>query len=188
MFELGRYTIRRKVFKLFGASFHVFDEYDRVVGFSSQKAFRLKEDIRVYQDETKTRELLVIQARQIVDFSAAYDIVDPTEGRAVGVARRRGFRSLVRDSWEILDPEERLAARLGEDSTFLALLRRFLSNLIPQGFSLNLPDGRQAAELRVHFNPFVYRLSVRVEGERLLDPRLVLGVAVLVAAVEGRQR
>lgn len=188
MFELQSYTIRRKFLKLFGASFHVYDDYDRVVGFCSQKAFRLKEDIRVYADESRGTELVTIRARQVVDFSAAYNIVDAVEGRAVGTARRRGFRSLVRDSWEVLDPAGQPVARLEEDSMLLALLRRFLSNLIPQGFSLKLPDGRQAAELRVRFNPFVYKLTVRLEPEGLLDPRLVFGVAVLVAAIEGRQR
>ena len=44
--------------------------------FSEQKMFRLREDIRVYSDESKSQEVLSIKARQILDFSAAYDVVD----------------------------------------------------------------------------------------------------------------
>ena len=44
--------------------------------FSEQKMFRLREDIRVYDSEDKSREVLNIKARQIMDFSAAYDVVD----------------------------------------------------------------------------------------------------------------
>jgi hypothetical protein len=73
-----------------------------------------------------------------------------------------------------------------EDSTVMALLRRFLSNLIPQKFHLEAPDGRELAFLRVHFNPFVYRMTVSVTDSDI-DPRLVLGAAVLLAAIEGRQ-
>ncbi len=44
--DLPTYRLRRKVLKLFGASFHVYDG-ERVVAFCSQKAFKLREDIRL---------------------------------------------------------------------------------------------------------------------------------------------
>jgi len=90
--ELDRYTIRRKVLQLFGASFHIHDAQGRVVGFSSQKAFKLREDIRIFADESRSRELLAIRARQVVDWSAAYDVVDSTEERKVGTLRRKMLR------------------------------------------------------------------------------------------------
>lgn len=186
LFEISTYTIRRKFLKLFGASFTVFDPDEQLVGFSKQKAFKLREDIRVYTDESMATELLTIQARQIVDFSAAYDIVDAGERIKVGAARRRGFRSIVRDSWEILDANDQPLGTIEEDSTFKALLRRFLSNLIPQTFHLTTADGAQA-EFRVHFNPFLYRMTVSLGDGCSIDPRLVFGAAVLVAAVEARQ-
>ena len=46
------FYIRRKVLKIFGGSFHVYDARDNLVFFSSQKAFKLKEDIRVFSDES----------------------------------------------------------------------------------------------------------------------------------------
>ena len=136
MFDLDRFLVRRKVFRILGAGFHVYDPAGRVVGFSEQKAFKLKEDIRVFTDEAKSKELLVIRARQIIDFSAAYDVVDSAEGRKVGAARRKGWASILRDSWEILDENDRPIAHLQEDSTALALVRRFLTNLIPQRYNL----------------------------------------------------
>ena len=51
VFELDRYTIRRKLLKVFGASFQVFDPEGRQVASCAQKAFKLKEDIRVFEDE-----------------------------------------------------------------------------------------------------------------------------------------
>lgn len=190
--ELTRYTVRRKVLQIFGASFHVLDEAGRVVGFSSQKAFKLREDIRVFDDEARSRELLSIQARQVIDWSAAYDVVDSTQQQKVGALRRKGWSSLLRDQWEVLDASDRPIARLQEDSTLLALLRRFVSNLIPQGFSLESLEGAPGlghlATLRVRFNPFVYRLDVEVLRPDAVDPRLVLATAVLVSAIEGRQQ
>jgi hypothetical protein len=49
--------------------------------FSEQKMFKLREDIRVYSDEAKTQEVLAIKARQIMDFSAAYDVVESATGQ-----------------------------------------------------------------------------------------------------------
>jgi hypothetical protein len=182
--DLSRYRIRRKVFKLAGASFHVFDG-ERVVAFCSQAAFKLREDIRLFTDDSKSQELLAIKARQILDFKAAYDVVDSRSGERVGTLRRRGFASLVRDTWEVLDGAERPIGTVEEDSTALALLRRFLTNLIPQSFVLRGPSG-VAAQLKQRFNPFVYSLEVEV-SPGAIDRRLVFAAAVLVAAIEGRQ-
>lgn len=186
--ELSRYTIRRKVLQLFGASFTVLDEQGREVGFSSQKAFKLREDIRIFEDASRRRTLLAIRARQVIDWSAVYDVVDGADERRIGSLRRKGWSSLVRDSWEILDAHERPIGQLREDSQLLAILRRVLSNLIPQHFQVLGPDGRVSAELRVRFNPFLYRLDVEIRDREAIDPRLVLATAVLIAAVEGRQQ
>jgi hypothetical protein len=187
-FDQDRYTIRRKVLQIFGASFHVYGPAGELLGFSRQKAFKLREDIRVYADETQQRELLAIRSRQVIDWSAAYDVVDSAEGRKAGAARRKGWSSVVRDSWELLDADDRPLAKLQEDSTTLALLRRFLSNLIPQTYHLRGLDGQDLAELRVRFNPFVYKLDVAVRPGAPIDRRLVLAVGVLLAAIEGRQQ
>jgi hypothetical protein len=186
LFELDRYLIRRKILKIFGASFHTYDG-QRVVGFTSQKAFKLKEDIRIYSDESQTTELLMIRARNMIDFAAAYDIVDGQTGEKVGAARRRGFRSLLRDSWELLDAGDGLIGELEEDSAGMAILRRFVSNLVPQTFHLNAPGQRGTVVFRQHFNPFVYKLDVSIPQSSTLDRRAIFGLAALVAAIEGRQ-
>lgn len=183
--DLGSYRIRRKLLKLLGARFQVLDG-DRVVAVCRQKAFTLREDIRLFADESQTQELLTIRARQVVDFAAAYDVVDSRTRQTVGVLRRRGFASLVRDRWEVLDATDRPLGTVQEDNPTMALLRRFLSNLIPQTFHLQGPRGG-AAELRQRFNPIVYSLEVSVPPDIGIDRRLVLAAAILIAAIEGRQ-
>lgn len=182
-----RYTIRRQVFKLFGAAFHVYDGEGNLLGYSKQKAFKLKEDIRVYADESLSQPLLTIAARNVIDFSAAYDMVDAQTGENVGTARRKGWSSIFRDSWELLDTDEGLSARVQEDSAFMAFLRRFLSNWIPQKFIVQSEDGTRHAVYDQHFNPFIYRLTVTLSPDTEMDPRLILGSAILIAAIEGRQ-
>lgn len=188
VFAHDQYLIRRKMFAFLGAKFHVYDPGGTVVAFSHQKAFKLKEDIRVYADESMTKERLMIKARQIVDFSAAYDVVDSESGQKIGAYRRKGWSSMVRDSWELLDTADQPVAQLQEDSMGMALLRRFLSNLIPQTFHADA-GGRRLATYSQNFNPFVYKLNVILEpGVRQShDARLLLAGGILLAAIEGRQ-
>ena len=186
-FQLDGYMIRRKVFKVFGSSFHVYDPAGQVIGFSKQKAFKLKEDIRLYTDESTGTELLTVQARQIVDFSAAYDVVDAQAGTKAGAARRKGFKSILRDAWELMDASDTPIATVQEDSGGLAFLRRFLTNLIPQSFHVTDSSGVLQATFKQRFNPFVYKLEISIQPGATLDRRLVFGAAVLIAAIEGRQ-
>lgn len=185
LFELDQYMIRRKVLKILGSSFHVFDG-DTVVGYSKQKALKLKEDIRVYASEAMSEELLQIHARSIVDFSAAYDVIDSQTGEKIGAARRKGFSSLMRDSWEILDADDYAIGRLAEDSMLMATLRRFLSNLIPQSFHLESELG--SAKFHQRFNPFIFKLDVEIDHDCELDRRLIFAAAVLICVIEGRQQ
>lgn len=183
--SFDHFLIRRKFFKVFGASFHVYSG-ERLIGFCKQKAFKLREDIRVYTDESQQKELLSIRARQIVDFAASYDVVDPAEGKKIGAARRRGFSSIFRDSWELLDANDQPIAQLQEDSMLMATLRRFLSNLIPQTFAITAGT-TPVATLKQRFNPFIFKLDVDVAQNCTIDKRLVFATAVLIAAIEGRQ-
>jgi hypothetical protein len=185
-----RYVLKRQILRLVGAGFRIFEAGSgRMAAYCDQKGFRLREDIRVYGDESKSREVLAIQARQILDFSAAYDVYD-TEGRyKVGVLRRKGFSSMVRDEWEVLDPADRLIGVVREDSVQLALIRRLLVNLIPQNYDMVMHDGRRVCDLRQNFNPFTYCLTIdfSMDPQGTLDRRLGLAAGILLGAIEGKQ-
>jgi uncharacterized protein YxjI len=186
-FSFDRYLLKRQVFALAG-KFRFFDPSGRLVLFSEQKMFKLREDIRVYSDESKTQEVLMIKARQIIDFSAAFDVVDSATGQKVGALRRKGLASILRDEWEILDVGDNVIGRLFEDSMGLALLRRFLTNLIPQNYDITMGTDR-VADLKQAFNPFAYQLNIdfSMDISKRLDRRLGLAAGILLAAIEGRQ-
>ena len=188
-FSDNQYMIRRKFLTVFGAKFHVYNTTGELILFSKQKAFKLKEDIRVFADESMDVERLVIKARQVVDFSAAYDVVDPSENRKIGALRRKGWKSLVRDSWEFLDENDQPIAVVEEDSLFMSLLRRFLTNLIPQSFHVKQNE-KVLITYKQNFNPFVLKIKVSIEPDSrdVIDPRLALAGGILLAAIEGRQR
>ncbi|MFQ5778672.1 MAG: hypothetical protein ACE5IP_11765 [Terriglobia bacterium] len=187
-FSLDQYVARRKVLALFSPKFHLYDTMGNLVAFVQQKAFKLKEDITVYADEEKQQPLLNIKARQVLDFSAAYDVVDVRTGENVGAVRRRGLKSILRDEWIVLNAAGQQIGTVQEDSAGLAVLRRFLTNLIPQRYHVRL-DGQEAGTIRQHFNPLVLKhdVDLRSDPGRRLDRRLALAAVVLLLAIEGRQ-
>jgi uncharacterized protein YxjI len=188
VFRHESYLVRRKVLKLFGAAFHIYDPHGKVAFYSKQKAFKLKEDIRLYTGEDMRTEVLSIQARQIIDFSAAYDVIDPNTNAKVGAFKRKGMRSLVKDEWIIMNAEDRKIGFIKEDSMVLALIRRFLTNLIPQKYYGEL-RGEQVCLFQQNFNPFVMKihLDFSMDKNGLLDRRLGIAGAVLLCAIEGKQ-
>ena len=188
-FAHTQYLLKRQVFALTGR-FRVYAPDGSLALFSEQKMFRLREDIRLYADEGKVRELLWIQARQIIDFSAAYDVVDSTTGVKIGGLRRRGVRSMFRDTWDFMDAADQPLGVLTEDSLALGLLRRFLlGSLVPQNYDVRIGETR-VADLRQRFNLFRYELEVdfSFDPSNRLDRRLGLAAAILLAAIEGKQR
>ena len=204
------FLIRQKVLKLFGQAFHVYDAGGNVVLYCKLKAFKLKEDISLFAGEGQQVPLMRIKGRSIIDFAAAYDVLDltaptsgfssgqtleyaahPDGGAKIGALRRKGFSSLFRDAWEILDPGDRVIGTISEDSGLKAFVRRWVdaaSMFMPQAFHAEV-GGKRVFEMRQNFNPFVRKMTCDFSGDpsHTLDRRLGMAAAVLLMAVEGRQ-
>lgn len=191
-FEHRRYTIRRKLFRFFGDAFHLYDDNGALALYSEMKRFRLREDIRLYADESQREEVLRISARSLFDFAGAYDIHDSRRNEPVGTLRRAGMKSsFLRDHWQILDIEGNEVGTLEEDSMTKALLRRYVDMLavfMPQRYHASI-GGQTVATYRQHFNPIVLKLDIDFspDSERRLDRRLGIAAGVLISAIEGRQ-
>lgn len=181
--------IRRNFWTLVGAKFRIFGTDGGLLAVSRQKAFKLKEDIRVYADEELTHELLLIKARSVIDFSATYDVIDATTGEKAGAIRRKGVKSILKDAWLFLDAHDGELGTLEEDSMLLALVRRFLANIIPQKFTLTI-GGQPVGSISQHFNPFIFKATMDLQDDRdrRLDRRLAMAALVLILAIEGRQQ
>ena len=188
-FRYDSYLLKRQVLALTG-KIRLYSPHGSLVGFSEQKMFRLREDIRIYADEQKQQELLWIQARQIIDFAASYDVIDSMQSAKVGVLRRKGLRSILRDKWEILDVNDMPLGVLWEDSPGRAALRRLLlGSLLPQRYDVLIGE-QVVAKFAQRFNLFRYELELDFSADRsqLLDRRLGVAAAVLLGIIEGKQR
>lgn len=188
--RMHRFIVRKNLFSLFGNTFRVFDDDWRLLLYVRQKAFKLKEDIRLYSDESASEEVLTIQARSWLDFAAAYDVVDAQTGEKVGGLKRRGFKSMVRDEWIFMDADDQDIGLIQEESQVLALVRRFVpyGDFIPQKYAGTV-QGQPVCEFRQHFNPIIQKITLdfSLDTANLLDRRLGLAAAILLSAIEERE-
>ena len=185
--DLNQYMIREKFWKIFGNKFWFEDVDEKRYGFCEQKRFKLKEDIRIYVDESKSHEWLKIKQKQIVDAWGGYDIVDSQSGEHIGTVRRKFWASILRTRWHLLDAAGNEVGVLIEDSMGYALARRLLLGiLLPKKFHIEIGRGTEFVTMRQMFNPFIKKLVVNIPPSHPLDRRFIAGLAIVIAAIDGR--
>jgi len=185
MFEGKQYHFKKKVWAWLGSEFEIYNESSGLVLFAKQKAFKLKEDIRLFSSKEMTDEFIKIQARRVIDISAIYDVYDSKSEKKIGSLQRKGLKSIFKDEWLILDDHDNEIGKVQEDSTALAVVRRMFLNLIPQNFDVTIGD-KKVMDIKQRFNPFVYKLDLVFEDEGF-DKRIGFALVVLLGAIEGRQ-
>ncbi|HIC62241.1 MAG TPA: hypothetical protein EYO72_05955 [Marine Group III euryarchaeote] len=185
--DLNQYMIREKFWKIFGNKFWFEDVNEKRYGFCEQKRFKLKEDIRIYVDESKSHEWLKIKQKQIVDAWGGYDIVDSGSGEHIGTVRRKFWASVLRTRWHLLDAAGNEVGILIEDSMGYALARRLLLGiLLPKKFHIEIGGGTEFVTMKQMFNPFIKKLVVNIPLNHPLDRRFIAGLAIVIAAIDGR--
>jgi hypothetical protein len=113
-------NIRFKLLALAPRMF-VTDAAGNNVGFVSQKVLALKEDIQVYTDESRSRELYRIKADRVIDFSATYRFTNSVDGRPLGAVKSKGWRSIWRATYEVVDERDAQSHRIEEDNPWVKI-------------------------------------------------------------------
>jgi len=181
------YLFRKKFFKIFGGAFHVYDPEGDLIFYSRQKAFKLKEDFRIYSDEDMEEELLAIKTPQILDLGATYHVQDSTTGQAIGAIRRKFAKSFIKDEWVFLSTEGRQIGILTESSWIGAIASRII-NLIPQTYIVLTETEEEIARIDRHFNPFILKFTMTIDDDDPpIDRRLIIAAGIMLAGIEGRQ-
>ena len=180
----SKYVAKKAMFSFLGNTFRIFDQGGNLQFYIKQKAFKLKEEINVFADDKQTDKRLVIKAHGVMDFSGGYDITDAQTGESVGTGKRAGLKSLFKDEWEILDADGASAGKVVETGGAMIFIRKFLK-IIPQKYEVTYM-GDKVGTIKQRFNPFQLAYDVDLSSGKI-DPRLGVGMVVLLLAIEGGQ-
>jgi uncharacterized protein YxjI len=184
MWDKDDYVIKQKVLAI-GRKYFIEDGAGNKIGFCHQKAFKLKEDIRIYTDENMNTELLVMRQEQILDWSGTFAVTDPTTGRKIGSVGRKALKSILRDTWKIFDANNTEIATVEEGGGALAILRRFVSFLrfIPKTYDFT-SNGTEIAEAKQKFQIIGDTWFLKVIDSSTVDKRLIVSAALMMDIIE----
>lgn len=123
------------------SDFNITDRNGNYVAYVRQKMFKLKEDVIVFSDESRTNELFRIKANQWIDFNASYAITDQKTGKQFGNLSRRGMRSLWKSEYDIADANGQTKYQINEDNGWIKVLDGIVGEIpligILSGYFLN---------------------------------------------------
>ncbi len=190
--ELGNsptYRIRRANINPLLRTWSITNWAGKGVAVAEMRALALRTRIIVYTDRARQAERLRIASRQHISFSPIYDVVDSLTRQRIGAFQRHRLTSLIRDRWTIMDGHDRKIGVITEDSLQRAVDRRFFDSPLPQHFFGEI-GGARVCVFEQQRSLFWGRitLDLRFEGDATMDRRVGLAAALLLCAVEGRQR
>ena len=177
------YTLVRPLFS-FRRVYRVFAPDGSLSAFVEQPWFRFRTELMIYGDEEQTQPILVIKNRRFAAVNMEHDLFDAQTGQRLGVVRTRGLRSLFRDTWDILDADERPAGLMIEDGAYF--WRRILK-FIPGRHRIEL-GGRVAAQITqvFHFFRREFELDI-VQQDDPIEPRFAIACALIAMMADLRR-
>ncbi len=122
------------------SDFNITDKNGNSVAYVRQKLFKLKEDVVVYNNESKTQENFRIRANQWIDFNASYQITNQTD-EPVGKIARKGMRSFWKATYLIFNAQEEQKYTVQEENAWIKIWDGLIGELpiigIFSGYFLN---------------------------------------------------
>ncbi len=85
--------------------FTAFDANGNMIAYIRQKMLRLKEEVQVFSDQSKSELNYIIRANRWLDFTATYAFSNAS-GHEIGYIARKGWRSIWKAHYEILNRDK----------------------------------------------------------------------------------
>ena len=167
------------------------DANGNMVGYVKQKMFKFKEDISVYSDESKTKELYKIKADRWLDFSAAYSMLD-SNGNEIGKVVRKGWQSIWKSHYELIDQFQKPQYSIREENAWVKVMDSlfgqipFLGMLSGYMFNPTYIITNRKEEIVVRINKIPSLLGREFEINKLGtldgddDDRIMLGLMMMI--------
>ncbi len=183
-------SVARQWGQLIGTNIRTFDANNQLICFAHAKAFKLKEEILFYSDESKTRVMFRTKARNIIDIAPTYDLFD-SAGNIFGSLKRKGLSSsFVQDHWLILDASGSQIGEIREDSPVLGVIRRFVdfaAYFLPQTYHVSF-GSQEVAQIKQRKNPLTVRYDYDIDSSSYEKYQMLfLAIANQLALIEARQ-
>ena len=110
------------------SDFTITDSNENSLAYVRQKMFRLKEDVVVFNNESKSQENFRIRANQWIDFNASYAITD-SFGKNLGKIARKGMRSIWKATYFVMDAFDNQKYKVQEENAWVKIIDGFFTEI-----------------------------------------------------------
>jgi uncharacterized protein YxjI len=184
LFQQPAYAIVRPLWSLLGRVYRVYTPDGRLAMFVRRPFFRIRDRLILFADEEETVPLLEIRNRSLLSFNMCHDVLDALSGVRLGSVRTRGLSFMWRDTWDVLDPEDRVCGTMQEDT--LSLFRRFLT-FWPGRHHIEI-GGEVVALLVQQFRIFRKVFSLQLlPASQNVDARFLIACALVAVMADVRR-
>jgi uncharacterized protein YxjI len=184
----NHYVIKKKALRIVD-QYWIEDQNGTKLAYSKQKFWKIKEDIRIYTDESMAQELFRIMQAQIIDAWGKFDVIDSATNIYLGYFRRKALMSaFVSDEWEMYNMNNQMIGRLAE-GTGRGLARKYIpfGALIPEKITMEL-NGQPVVQINQRFKIIGDIWDIQCHSlPNQFDRRVLLAGVILMAMIE-RQR
>ncbi len=167
------------------------DATGTTVAYVRQKLFKLKESVIIYSNATKSQVLYTIKADRWLDWSAAYRI-DEAGGRNLGKVARKGWGSIWKATYNIIDAQQKMQYKIQERSAWTRIADSFVGDIPILGFFTgyflhpvyNVIDVNDVIVAQLHKRPSFFGREFEVVQLSAIDPeakeRMILGLMMMI--------
>ena len=157
------------------SDFNITDRNGNYVAYVRQKMFKLKEDVIVFSDESRSKELFRIKADRWLDFNASYSMTNQLNGMQYGRLARKGMRSFWKATYNILDGNDQAKFQITEDNGWIKFFDGFVGEIpiigMFTGYFLNPSYSVKDSSGRVYYKlkKMPSLIGRRFQLDRLID-------------------
>lgn len=173
------------------------DASGATLAYVRQKLFKFKEAIDVFSDTTKTEVNYRIKADKWIDFSTAYLFTDD-KGNRLGKVARKGWASLWKAHYQIIDDKEKLQYTIREENAWvkvmdgifgqIPILSMFTGYLFNPSYLVTDLKGKAMVRLKKEASFFGRRFRVNQLHETHSDDDHRIMLSLMMMVLLERQR
>lgn len=162
---------------------YFYDEQGRTLAFVRNTKCQWSKELRVFTDPTLSFELLAIKPVREAAPGSHFKVVDSVNSEIVGRVRHLPVLGLQRQEWELLGPANDEICVIREDSALLGLMRRYLTESVPQSYTFSVAEGTLGSAVRASglFSPQM-EIDFKPDCANPIDRRLIVAALVLISA------
>jgi hypothetical protein len=171
--------------------FSATDANGHTIAYVKQKLFKLKEDISVYSNDSKTELLYKIKADRWIDWSAAYSITY-ADGTELGKVARKGWRSLWKAKYLLVDQHQKEQFTIEEENGWVKVWDSLLGEIPILGmltgyffnpsYAVTNLNGRKIVRIKKlpSFFGRKFEISKLEDIDNDDDERVILGLMMMI--------